>query len=118
MPAGFSDPARLVERNAFVRLIEAATGRNDQSRPRLKGRVIDAVTAKPVSGAFIAADGQAVMTDVDGRFDIDFPELHGSSVLLLAAADNYQSLELKKNLQTSAEAVLRLRPQKSLPVNR
>lgn len=113
LPVEFRDPDAFLDREVVERLFDVFSGKKDNSEKILKGRVLDAKTLKPVRHAYVASSGKAVITDQNGDFSLDFSDVENNSVLLLAAAENYRSLELKKDLKLSNRVVLRLKPAKT-----
>lgn len=111
LPPELRSPDALVDRDDVAGLFAASSGESSNSETVLFGRVLDAKTLKPVASAFVAAAGKTAVTNADGDFSIKFAEEAGS-VMLLAAAENYRSLELKKDLKLSNRVIFRLKPRR------
>lgn len=116
-PVELAGSKAFVEKRVMEKLLDAIVTGIDRKNLTLKGRVTDAITGRPVK-AFVAGENQAVITDDDGSFALPIAALSRDSVLLLATAENYQSIEMKKNILISDSVVFRLRPVKRLKVNR
>lgn len=80
----------------------------------LKGRVVNALSGKPLARAYVASEKMAVMTDENGCFRIDYPAGDLAEVVVMAAAESFQPLEIKRNIKFSRDMVLRLKPEKSV----
>lgn len=109
LPPELRSPDALVDRDDVARLFASSSGESSDSSITLTGRVLDAKTLRPVLSAFVAAAGKTAVTNADGDFSITFAE-ETASVMLLAAAENYRSLELKKDLRLSSRVIFRLKP--------
>lgn len=114
-PKELSSPASFLEKAVFAKILAAIIDNDDQRSFVLQGKVIDAVSGKPLANAYVAGARKAVVTDEKGEFALSFRNLQQNSVLLLATAEEYQSLELKKNLSLSDKVTFRLRPAKQKP---
>lgn len=116
-PLELAESKAFVEKRVLEKLLDSILTGPDKKNLILKGRVTDAITGKPVK-AFVAGANQAVMTDDSGSFALPIAGLSRGSVLLLATAENYQSIEMKKNMTVSDSVVFRLRPVKRQMVSR
>lgn len=76
--------------------------------PQTTGRVVDAVTGKPIPGAVGTIDGKAFATDADGGFVI--PDAESDSIRdVFVAVDGYRSLSLRWNRKLRPELKLSLK---------
>jgi hypothetical protein len=113
MPEQFADPAGFTSKDVMADFMHAIIG-----QPRanyLRGRIVNALTGKPLAKAFAASEGIAVVTDANGCFRIDYAAQNLEEVSIMAAAESFQPIELKKNIKFGSGIVLRLKPEK--PVN-
>ncbi len=86
----------------------------DQHREsRLNGRVVSALSGEPLARAYVASEKMAVMTDANGCFTINYPAENLAEVVVMAAAENFQPVEIKRNIKFSRDLILRLKPQKT-----
>lgn len=109
-PQELADAGASIETAALKKILEAIVQKDARQSASLRGQVIDAVSGMPISSAFIAGAGKATVTDDQGWFTLSVKDLHNNSVLLLAAAEDFQTLEIRKNLSFSDTTILRLRP--------
>lgn len=108
MPEQLADPVGYTDREIMAGLVRSLIGQSTGAV--LHGRVIDALTDKPLAGAFVASGRQTAQTGESGRFRIELPESDDQPVAVMAATEGYRPLELKKDLQFNREIVIRLRP--------
>jgi len=112
MPDSLSDLSAYTDREVMSGLIATVIG---QLRPTgLSGRIINAVTGKPLPKAFVASEKVATVTDDGGFFKIEYPVAGLEEVTIMAAAENFQPVELKKNIKFNQHIVLRLKPEKAV----
>lgn len=108
-----ADAVGFIEKKAMSNLVAAILGKDENRQCQLTGRVINAITGNPVACAYIAGEKRTAVTDEAGYFKIDFTGIKQKNVLLLAAAEDFMPLEIKKDLSLSSDIVFRLRPEKS-----
>ncbi|HOY66532.1 MAG TPA: carboxypeptidase-like regulatory domain-containing protein [Candidatus Ozemobacteraceae bacterium] len=78
-------------------------------RAVMPGRVVDAVTGKPIRGAVGTIDGLPFSTDERGEFPVGMSENTGVRDVFVAV-DGYRSLSLRWNPAVRSELKLSLRP--------
>jgi len=111
MPESLQVPSGFTDRETMAELISRVIG---QYRPGvLDGRVVDALTGKPVARAFVASEKIATVTDSNGFFRIEYPSGDREEVTIMAAAEDFQPVELKKNINFNPTVVLRLKPSRA-----
>jgi len=111
MPEELSEPAGFSDREVVAELIATVIG---QPRPiNIDGRVINAFTGRPLARAFVASGKIATVTDDQGFFRISYPLTGLEEVTIMAAAENFQPVELKKNIKFNQNIVFRLKPAKA-----
>jgi len=111
MPVSLHDPSGYTDREVMAELIATVIG---QLRPvALKGRIVNAISGKPLARAFVAGENVATVTDENGFFSIEYPAANFDQVTIMAAAENFQPIELKKNIKFSQNIVIRLKPSKT-----
>lgn len=79
----------------------------------LKGRVVNALSGEPLVHAYVASEKVAVMTDSNGYFSINYLAENLAEVEVMAAAENFQPVEIKRNIKFSRDLILRLKPEKT-----
>lgn len=110
MPDSLHEPSGYTDREVMADLMAAIIG---QLRPTaLKGRVVNAISGKPLSRAFVASEKVATVTDENGFFSIEYPVADFEEVTVMAAAEYFQPVELKKNIKFNQNVVIRLNPAK------
>lgn len=83
--------------------------------PVLGGKVLDALTGKPIAEAVLSVAGKALRTGAEGRFSAEgIPA--GELLEYLVTADGYRSLTVKRRLDTRKAdgVVFRLNPQRAV----
>lgn len=111
-PPELADVGGFVSKGLVSNFVAALIESQTSQQYFLSGRVINAVTGEPLSGAYVAGEKKAVVTDENGDFRIDFANIANSEVFLLAAAEDFQPVELKKDLRLGLNITFRLRPEK------
>ncbi len=79
----------------------------------IEGIVKDSIDLKPIAKAFVASSGRATKTAPDGTFRLEISDSATAEPLILSAADNYSSLEIRKDLSISNFVEFRLTPERS-----
>jgi hypothetical protein len=111
MPEQLNEPSGFTDREVMAELVAAFIG---QLHPKsLEGHIINAVTGRPLARAFVASEKVATVTDKLGFFRIEYPVAGLEEVAIMAVAENFQPVELKKNIKFNQNIVLRLKPAKS-----
>ncbi len=111
MPGSLHEPSGFADRETMAELIGSVIG---QCRPgSLDGQIVNALTGKPVAKAFVSSEKVATVTDNLGYFRIEYSSAGCEEVTIMAAAENYQPVEMKKNIKFNPTIVLRLKPLKS-----
>lgn len=111
MPEQFAELTGFTSKDVMASLIQAVIG-----QPRsnyLRGRVINALTGEPLAQAYVASEKIAVVTDEQGAFRIEYSDQHLEEVQIMAASENFEPVELKKNIKFNQNVILRLKPEKS-----
>lgn len=112
LPVELAEAGGFISKDIMTDLVVASLERQAGQRYTLSGKVINAVTGKPVSEAYIAGEKVATVTDENGNFSLDFAGISGPKVVLFAAAEDFQPVEIKKDLCLSSIITFRLRPEK------
>jgi len=108
---GKDNSSEIVNFQEAVRLLQRV---EESLRSRLqihvvKGRVCDARTGDPISGARILLAGELTYSNQDGSFETNiFSERRLQEIFI--AAEGYQSLLIKKNLSIQKDAEIFLNP--------
>ncbi len=105
---GFSNPNELTPKILATDLLEKLTNYKSQTFI-FSGKIIDCINNKPVVNAYISVNNQAMAVDKYGRFR--FCLKNNSKIAdIFAVADDYQPIELRKDLDLSRDIVIRLKP--------
>ena len=75
----------------------------------LTGIIINSITNKPVTNAFISANNQAMAVNRNGGFKFILPN-NTKTADIFAVAENYLPIEIRKDLDLSKEIIIRLKP--------
>ncbi|MBU1106530.1 MAG: carboxypeptidase-like regulatory domain-containing protein [Candidatus Riflebacteria bacterium] len=110
MPEQFANLANFTNKDVMANLIQAVIGQPRSNS--LRGKIINALTGEPLVQAYVASERIAVVTDELGAFRIDYPDQYLDEVLIMAVAENFEPVELKKNIKFNQNVILRLRPKK------
>ncbi|MDD3145813.1 MAG: S-layer homology domain-containing protein [Candidatus Riflebacteria bacterium] len=113
-PADFAEPGGFIEKTVFEDLLNKLLSNSGRQSYSLKGQVIDAVSGKGISGAYVAGSYHTAVTDGKGKFSIEFINTDNPRVDLFVAAEGFLTLELKKDLRLNSTAILRLKSEKKL----
>lgn len=111
-PPELADAGGMVGRQIVSNLVYALIEGQNSQQHVLNGRVVNAVTGQPLAEAYIAGGRKAVVTDDNGNFTMDFTDLENPEVVLFAASEDYQPVEIRKDLRISSHITFRLRPEK------
>ncbi|MBF0406632.1 MAG: carboxypeptidase regulatory-like domain-containing protein [Candidatus Riflebacteria bacterium] len=87
------------EKNEKAEMTENMEIRSNASKSFLKGRIIDAVTGKPIQNAVMLADGKIEKVTPAGDFVLT-GNPRNKLLNLLVTADGYSGLELKHNFNS------------------
>jgi len=110
MPESLHEPSGYTDKEVLADLMGSVIG---QLRPKaLNGRIVNAVSGRPLSRAFVASEKVATVTDDNGYFSIEYPVADFEEVTVMAAAESFQPVELKKNIKFNQNVVIRLNPSK------
>lgn len=117
LPAGsftsvLGEPGGFVKKTVLENLIKALFNESNGQSYLLEGRVVDALTGKGLLQAYVASGYQTATTDEKGQFSIEFRNTDRPDVELFAAAEGYQSVELKKDLRLNPKITFRLKPER------
>ena len=73
------------------------------------GKIIDSINNQPVSNAYVSANNKAIAAETDGKFSFVMSN-DTKTADIFAAADGYQPIEIRKDLNLSRNITLRLKP--------
>ncbi|OGK11045.1 MAG: hypothetical protein A2W80_12715 [Candidatus Riflebacteria bacterium GWC2_50_8] len=110
MPEQFADLAGFTSKDVMADFMQDVIGQS--SLNYLSGCIVNALTGEPLEQAYAASEGTAVAADEQGCFRIDFADQNCEEVVIMAAAEGFQTVELKKNIKFNPNIVLRLKPEK------
>lgn len=110
MPEQFADLAGFTSKDVMADFMQDVIGQSSVNY--LSGCIVNALTGKPLEQAYAASEGTAVVADEHGCFRIDYADQNREEVVIMAAAEGFQTVELKKNIKFNPNIVLRLKPEK------
>lgn len=105
----FEQSNKLTEKKLANELAYILADQNTNTSHILSGKIINSITNKPITSAFVSANNQAIAVDKNGCFSFKLPKKEKSAVIF-AAADGYQPIEIRKDLYLSRNMTIRLRP--------
>ncbi len=109
-PKGLEQPNGLTPKSFAVEITnKLIPNQNESERFVFSGKIIDSVSNKPIVNAYISANSNAMAVDKDGRFMFNLDK-NTKTADLFAAADGYQPLEIRKDLNLSRNITIRLKP--------
>jgi len=108
-PKKLMDSGEITERKAIEDVFYALKEGNRLEDVFVEGFVVDAITNKPIFGAFVACSESAIKTDNDGKFAITINQ--ASEYLdFFVACEGYEPLDIKKNITFDKQIELKLKP--------
>ena len=108
-PKKLMDSGEITERKAIEDVFYALKEENRFEDAFVEGFVVDAITNKPIFGAFVACSESAIKTDKGGKFVITINQ--ASEYLdFFVACEGYDPLDVKKNITFDKQIELKLKP--------
>ena len=109
-PKGLEKPNGLTPKSFAIEITnKLIPNQNETEKFVFSGRIIDSISNKPVVNAYISANNNAMAVEKDGRFTF-LLDKYTKTADLFAAADGYQPLEIRKDLNLSRNITIRLKP--------
>ncbi len=109
-PKGLEQPNGFTPKSFANEIVNKLSSNQIESKDFIfSGTIIDSITKKPIANAYVAANNQAIAAEKDGKFSFVMPN-NSKTADIFAAADGYQPIEIRKDLNLSRNITLRLKP--------
>ena len=106
----FEQPNELTSKKIAEELANKLTNQKDKEKICIiSGQIVDSLSNKPISNAFISANKQAAAAEKNGCFCFKLSN-NASTADIFAAAEGYHPAEIRKDLNLSRNMTIRLRP--------
>ena len=106
----FEKPNELTSKKLAKELANKLTNyKTEEKNCIISGQIIDSISNKPIENAFISANHQAIAADKNGYFCFVLPN-NTTTADIFAAAEDYHSSEIRKDMDLSRNMTIRLRP--------
>ena len=109
-PKGFEQPDDLTPKSFAIELSNKLLNKNTSTNLVFSGKIIDSITNKPVTNAYIAINKQAMAVENNGNFTVNFSK-DIETANIFAVAEGYQPIEIRKDLNLSRNITIRLKPE-------